>query len=177
MYFVKIPKERIGCLIGPEGATRRQIEERSGIKVSIDSKTGDVCLEEEKAKDPVLVLKVRDIVKAIARGFSPERAFVLFGDDFYFDSIDIREYAGKERKDVMRLKGRIIGKEGKTREIIENLGGAEVSVYGNTVSIIGSIETMEVARNAVEMLLKGSEHSSVYRYLEKMCKKMRKIEL
>ena len=177
MYFVKIPKERIGVLIGSDGATRKQIEDRSGIKVSIDSQSGDVCLEEEKAKDPVLILKVRDIVKAIARGFSPERAFVLFGDDFYFDTIDIREYSGKEQKDVMRLKGRIIGKQGKTREIIEHLAGAEVSVYGNTVSIIGDITSMEVARNAVEMILKGSEHSSVYRYLEKMCKKMRKIEL
>ncbi|MDD5502380.1 MAG: KH domain-containing protein [Candidatus Thermoplasmatota archaeon] len=177
MYFVKIPKERIGVLIGPEGATRRQIEERSGIKVSIDSSSGDVALEEEKAKDPVLILKVRDIVKAIARGFSPERAFVLFDDEMYFDSIDIREYSGKEAKDAARLKGRIIGKQGKTREIIEQLAHAEVSVYGSTVSLIADIESMEVARNAVQMLLKGSEHSTVYRYLEKMCKKMRKIEL
>lgn len=176
MYFIKIPKERIGVLIGQNGTIRKQIEERSGIKINIDSETGDVELDEEHA-DPVLVLKVRDIVKAIARGFSPERAFLLFSDEMYFDLIDIREYSGKDPKDISRLKGRIIGTDGKTRRIIEELSGAAVSVYGNTVGVIGDVEGMGIARKVIEMLLEGSEHSTVYRYLERMRKRMRRIEL
>ncbi len=47
------------------------------------------------------------------------------------------------------------------------MSGAEVSVYGNTVGIIGDFLEMDIAKNAVVMLLSGSEHSTVYRYLER----------
>ena len=36
-----------------------------------------------------------DVIKAIARGFSPERAFNLFKDDTLLKIIDITDYAGK----------------------------------------------------------------------------------
>jgi len=39
------------------------------------------------------------------------------------------------------------------------------------------IEGMEVAKKAIEMLLEGANHSTVYRYLEREKKKLRMKEL
>ncbi|MEM2979320.1 MAG: RNA-processing protein, partial [Methanomassiliicoccales archaeon] len=55
----------------------------------------------------------------------------------------------------------------KTRKIIEDLTGASISIYGNTVSIIANSIQMPIAKTAVEMILRGSEHATVYRYLER----------
>ena len=79
--------------------------------------------------------------------------------------VDLRDFVGKSESDIKRLSGRVIGKEGKTRRIIEELTDTSVSVYGHTISIIGHIEEANIARQAIEMFIRGRLHSSVYRFL------------
>lgn len=179
MLYVKIPRERIGVLIGPDGRVKTQIEQGCGVKLEIDSKAGDVTIiprEEEILKGHV-GLEARDIVKAIARGFSPEKAMRLVNEDMYLSVVDIRDFAGKSRKHVQRIRGRLIGTNGKTRRIIEELSESEMSVYGNTVAIIGDLMSMDAAKRAVEMILEGSEHAAVYRFLEARHREMRFMEM
>jgi len=170
MEILKIPKERIGVLIGKNGEVKESIEKKSGTKILIDSENGEVTIERGGA-DTLTELKVINIVMAVGRGFSPENAFKLFNDDFYFEIMNIKDYA-KTQKHVIRLRARVIGSKGRTRSIIEELSGAKLSVYGSTVSIIGDVEQVQIARKAVDMLLSGSEHSVVYRYLERMRKEI-----
>ncbi len=48
------------------------------------------------------------------------------------------------------------------------MSGADISVYGKTVAIIGNPIQVEVAKTAVEKLARGgSPHGVVYRYLER----------
>jgi ribosomal RNA assembly protein len=169
--------ERVGVLIGPDGNTKKRIEEECGITLSIDSKTGEISIDETKAEDPSLALKALDITKAIGRGFSEERALRLVDQEEYFRAIDIRDYAGKNRKRINQLKGRLIGSKGKTRRIIEELSGVDMSVYGNTVSLIGDLLRIDIAEKAVEMVLEGSEHASVYRFLENKRQEVKMAEM
>jgi ribosomal RNA assembly protein len=166
MRYVRIPSERLGVVIGPDGRTRKQIEKRTGVKLIVDSTENEVRIDDSEPSDPLAPLKAEDVVRAIGRGFSPERAFKLFSDEMYFQLFDLHDYAGKDRKDVQRLASRVIGSEGKTRRIIEDLTGAFLSVYGHTVGIIGDAESIETAKTAVDMILSGSEHAAVYRFLE-----------
>ena len=64
------------------------------------------------------------------------------------------------------MRGRIIGRGGRTRRIIEEQSGAQVAVQGRTVSILGSLAATEAAQVSVGMLLGGAAHGSVYHYLE-----------
>lgn len=163
---VKIPMERVGVLIGPEGRVRDFIERRLGVDLEIDSESGDVRVSlRPETPDPTSVFRARDIVMAIGRGFAPERAFRLLDEDSSLGVIDLREYFGRSESDIRRVKGRVIGMNGKTRRLIEELSGANISVYGHTIAIIGGPSQFEVARNAVEMLIEGREHRSVYRFL------------
>ena len=91
----------------------------------------------------------------------------LFSDDAYFELLDMHDFVGKHKGHVRRVASRIIGSEGKTRRIIEDQTGAELAVYGHTVALIADIETLGDVKHAVEMLLRGAEHASVYRFLER----------
>ena len=113
-----------------------------------------------------------EIIKAVARGFNPDIASLLLRQDYCFEILILSDYA-KEKNRGIRLKGRIIGSEGKTRKIIEELTETHISVYGKTIGIIGLPENVAVARGAIESLLKGAPHSSVYRWLEKRSKELR----
>ena len=177
MLYVKIPKDRVGILIGSKGATRQQLEKRSGVPMDIDSRSGDITLHDERAKDPGMSLKMRDVVQAIGRGFSPEHAMLLFNEEYYLFLMDMREFVGKESKDVRRMKARLIGTKGKTRKLIEDMTGSYVSIYEETVGVIGDLMGGSIAKTAVEMLLNGSEHSSVHRLLESKRQQLRIAEM
>ena len=167
MNFVKIPKERIAVLVGQKGEVKLDIEMLTGVRLEIDSETGDVTIDATKVKDPSIVLKMKDLVTAVGRGFPPEKAMRVLDDDIYFTKIDIRDFAGKSIKHQRRIRARIIGTSGKTRRLIEELSETDISIYGTTVCIIGPLLELDIARSAVEMVLQGSEHSSVYNFLER----------
>lgn len=166
MLYVRISGERVGVLIGPEGTTKKRLEDATRTRIGVDSRTGEVTIDESHATDPVMALKARDIVRAIARGFSEERAFRLLGDDAYLEILDIKDFAHSKNR-IAQIKARLIGSRGKTRRLIEELTGVDVSVSGHTVSLIGDSFEMAIAREAVAMLLRGSEHATVYRFLER----------
>jgi len=172
---IKIPLNRVGVLIGSGGLVKKTVEEKLRLKIDVDSRTGDIELVSSEP-DPSLLFRARDIVLAIGRGFSPERAFKLLNEDLNLYVIDLQEFF-KSPSDIQRVKSRIIGKKGKTRRIIEEETMTSLSVYGDTVSIIGDIEHLEAAREAVEMLIRGVLHRSVYRYLDIKRSELRKIEM
>jgi ribosomal RNA assembly protein len=174
--LLKIPVERVGVLVGPEGKTKKNIEDKLSVDLRIDSQTGDVTISlRENISDPSVLFKAKDVVTALGRGFSPEHAFRLIRDeDAVLDLIDLRTVFGRSETDIKRVKGRIIGMNGKTRRIIEELTDTDLAVYGHTVSIIGAIEHAEVAREAVQMLVKGSMHATVYRFLHRKRRELKK---
>jgi ribosomal RNA assembly protein len=174
--FLKISRERVGALIGPEGKTKKSIEEKLSVELQIESETGAVTIMlAENANDPSLLFKTKDVITAIGRGFSPENAFRLIRDEeAILDVIDLRTIFGRSESDIKRVKGRIIGMDGKTRRIIEELTDANVCVYGHTVSIIGNIEQAQAAREAIQMLINGSQHSTVYRFLHRKRRELKK---
>ena len=173
MKYLKIPKERVGVLIGHNGETKKKIEKLSQTTLEIDSAEGEVTIDEHEAPDPLLRLIVENVIRAIGRGFSPEHAMRLFKEDMDFFIFDVHDYVGKKETHVRRLKSRIIGTDGKTKRTIENLTEAGISVYGHTIALIADFESMDVAKKAIDMVLTGSKHASVYRYVEREMKKIR----
>lgn len=164
MRHVKIPQDRIGVLIGEGGETLREIEDRAEVRLNVDSENGSVSVD--TVGDPVRGLKGPEIVRAIGRGFTPEEAFrLLEGDLMMLDVIDV-EGRSRNKNDLQRQKGRLIGEGGRTRELMEELTGASVVIYGSTCAAIGDPEQVETVRRAVEMLLDGAPHGSVYSFLE-----------
>jgi ribosomal RNA assembly protein len=165
MQHVKVPDDRIGVLIGAGGETMREIESRAEVRLDIDSESGKVSIE--KVGDPIKGLKGPDIVKAIGRGFAPEDAMRLLDDDMMmFDLVDI-DAASRNKNDLRRHKGRLIGEGGRTRELMQELTGASVTIYGTTLGIIGGPQQVEAVREAAEMILDGAPHGSVYSFLER----------
>jgi ribosomal RNA assembly protein len=172
---IKIPEERIGVLVGPGGSMKSLIEDKTKTTLEIDSESGVVTIT--SSEDQLSVMRVADLVRAIGRGFSPERALAILEDEMLMlDVLDLSKMVGT-KSDMVRIKGRIIGKDGRTREIMEKLSGVKISVYGRTVALLGYPEQIRTARAAIEMLLEGAPHGNVYSFLERKHQEMAKEEL
>lgn len=171
MQIVKIPSERVKALLGDAGDVKDYLEQRMKVTLSVDSDGGVVI-----SGEPIDEFIGKDIVKAIGRGFEPAVALKLLSDDYGFKLVDLRDYAGTD-KARHRIMGRIIGEKGRTKEIIKEEIGADIVCFGHTVGIISRLETLDYALEGVFKLIEGSNHSSVYAYLEKCRRKIKESEI
>jgi ribosomal RNA assembly protein len=173
--YLKIPRDRVGALIGPKGKGKRRIESYFGVTIEVESESGSVEITLNPGnRDFTAIFTVRNVVKAIGRGFSPRRAEILAKEDYDLHIIDLNEFVGDSKSAIERVKGRIIGKNGRSRELIEELTETHISVYGGTVAYIGNPEGLEAAREALMKLIKGSFHKTVWNYLYAWRRKMKK---
>lgn len=165
--YEKIPVERIGVLIGPNGRVLREIMDRTKVSITVDSTTGSVVIEPSTTSTTMMdLLKAKDIVRAIGYGFNPETAMELLDEDKMLVVINVKDYVGDKPNHIQRMLGRVIGEGGKAKRNIEEYTKTRISVYETYVSIMGDYESIELAKTAIEMLLQGRQHSTVYRYLE-----------
>ncbi|MFW9975351.1 MAG: KH domain-containing protein [Candidatus Thorarchaeota archaeon] len=165
---IKVPQDRVGVIVGRNGKVRRRVEELANVKIEVTSEGTVTITAPANTEDPVLAWKARDIIRAMARGFSPKNAFTLIDDDMQLVIISLRDVVGSSPRQMKRVAGRIIGENGRTRRVIEQTTETRLSVYGKTVSLIGISPSLDYARKAIDMLIAGAPHSAVYSFLEKM---------
>jgi len=170
-YELRIPKDRVAVLIGKKGSTKRLIEQKTKTKLEV-STSGDVTL---KGEDNIALFVTQNIIKAIGRGFNPDIALTLLDENNLLQIIPIKEFTGKSKKKFTRVKARLIGTKGKAKKIIEQTTNTEISIYGKTVSIIGPIENVDLAKRAIEKLLQGAPHAHVYKFIEAQKKEMKQL--
>jgi ribosomal RNA assembly protein len=153
---IKVPEKKLPILLKErdeiENLTHTKIE--IGNEVIIDGETLDIMIAE-------------NIIKAIARGFKPEDAFMLLDETV---TLCIIPLTGSEKK-MKRIKARIIGSNGSAKKRLEEMTNTIISVYGKTISIIGSPNNVFLCRMAIEKFITGSSHRYVYKFLENMIRK------
>lgn len=165
-HLSRVPKDRIAVLIGKSGKTRKMIEKACEGDLSIDSKSGDVSISWSAEADPIRRMKVPDVITAIGRGFSPDRAVQLLEDNVFLRMYDIREWVGRQPNQTRRMRSRLIGTNGRIRTLIEEISRCEIAVYGSTVAVLGDNDGLSLAAPAIEGILGGSEHGTVLFGLE-----------
>ena len=102
--FISIPEERKPVLIGKNGSTKNKIEKITKTRIMVRE---DIEIEGE-ALD---VLKSKEIIQAIGRGFSPEISLGLVKEDVI---LLVTKITGTE-KTIKRKLARVIGSQGKAR--------------------------------------------------------------
>ncbi len=171
LFQVRVPRDRVAVIIGKEGESKKQIESIGEVRLSIESETGDVTIMQKG--DPLKANITSSAIQAIGRGFSPLNATLLFEDNYQLIVISLRDFAKPGSHRIEQIRARLIGTGGKTRRVVEELTSTHLSVYGDTVSIIGDYVAIEYAKEAINMLINGSKQRTVYTYLEKTARELR----
>jgi len=167
MQQVYIPMERLAKLKKDRHMLER-LEEHC--KCSIKEK-GDALEVTGDAYDEYIA---REVLFAFGRGFSDKEALKLLNDRYYISTIDLgRIFESKDR--LHDIEARIIGRGGKTKKYIEEVSSALISIYGDTVCIIGEMEAIDEAEVAIKTLINGGSHRKAYQRLEALHKKNKNL--
>ncbi len=168
--------ENMEHLLIPEKRTRQflEIAEDLGerLKCSLTVENGNEVIIKGEPFDE---FNAKNVVQAFARGFEPKTAEKLLKENYFSKYVDMKDFL-KNEEQVRRIKARIIGREGKTKLYIEEISGALISIYGNTIGIIGTIGELEIASAALQVLLEGGTHKKAYSIMERMRRKLNEAE-
>lgn len=153
--FLRIPEKRLKIF----NNYVEELEKIAGCEIKIND---EISIETE---NPILLMRTKEVIKAFGRGFDFDVALSLLDEEYCLETIDVQEFSGKSKKRMVTIKGRVIGREGKAKRLIEKYTNVKITVYGKTVSIVGKWEDVQKARQVVEGLLQGRKHSTVFRNL------------
>lgn len=160
MQYVKVPDERLTFL---KNEVQTRLEDDTGCSITIDNNALNV---EVSHNDSVEELDATRVVKAVSHGFDYYPSIKLAQNPInQLEVISIKDHTRNE-KEFNRQKGRVIGENGRTRELIQELTDTHIRIYRDTVSIIGETEDVMQARRAVMGIISGRPHATVYRDLE-----------
>ena len=175
---VRVPRDRVGAVIGKKGRTRKRLEDATGTKIRVDSESGAVEITGDSNTLPENFYKATLVVKAIGRGFDDRSAMELLADDRYLEVIDLTDLVGRKRSALFRQRARLIGRGGSVRKKLEALTDTKIRIYGKTVSIIGDEEGIDLASHAINRIAgEGTPINVVIQDLEAKRKRRKRAHL
>lgn len=107
-----------------------------------------------------------NVIDAIASGFSAKKALTLLDEDNIFRKLHIKDFT--RRKDLKEVRARIIGREGRTKHTLENIANCEIAIQENTISIIGTAESIDNITTAIKNIVRGTKQANAYNFLERI---------
>ena len=138
---------------------KKKLQEKLNVKITNRGK--EIYLKGNAADEYIAEL----VIDALNFGFEYNAAIMIKEENFTFERLHIKDYT--KRNDLERVRGRIIGKQGKTLKTLEQLTKCFIGLKDNEVGIIGPAENIENAQNAITSIIRGSKQSNVYSFLEK----------
>jgi KH domain-containing protein len=138
---------------------RKKLEEKLHVKIT---NRGKEVFVEGSPENEYTAEKVLD---SLNLGFPFSIAILIKEEDFIFEILNIKDYT--KRKDLERIRARIIGTKGKTLQTLHQLTNCNFELKDNYVGIIGPPECMENGQEAIIAIIKGAKQSNVYSLLEK----------
>ncbi len=112
------------------------------------------------------MLLAKNAVLAFNRGFDSKTSALLLDDAYDLAIINVGDYSGSKKRQL-ELKGRVIGTRGQIKKKLSMATGCYIKIFGKTVSIIGPYQNLNIAVEAIEMLLSGAKHNSVFSMIDR----------
>jgi ribosomal RNA assembly protein len=131
------------------------------LNVEITNRGKEVYIEGQ-AENEFIAEKV---INALNFGFPYADAIEIKTEELLFETLNIKDFTTK--KDLERVRGRVIGSNGKTIKTISELSNCYLELKDNEIGIIGEPEFIKNAQEALISLIKGTKTGNVYAYLEK----------
>ncbi|KAK4689668.1 RNA-binding protein PNO1, partial [Tremellales sp. Uapishka_1] len=149
--------------------------EMLGLQVRMNVKRRSVEIKTSgHTVDSGAVQKGADFVKAYALGFDVNDALALLRlDDLYLDSFEIKDVKTLHGDHLSRAIGRIAGEGGKVKFSIENASRTRIVLAETHIHILGSVQNIKIARDAVVSLILGSPPGKVYAHLKTVGARMK----
>ncbi|EAN34125.1 Pre-rRNA-processing protein pno1 [Theileria parva strain Muguga] len=172
---IPVPPNRMTPLQNNWENIVRTVVERLELQIRMCTKTK--CVEVRPSREGMdlsLLQKAQDYLRAFMLGFELKDAeAILRLEDIFIESFEINDVKRLHGDHLSRCIGRISGKDGRTKHAIENMTKTRVILANNKIHIMGSFNSIKLARHSICSLILGSQPGKVYNNLCNSAKRLR----
>lgn len=119
------------------------------LKTTLNAKDGKLVVETtDKTFDPFVIFKGRDYLHLLARGVTIQQAKRVLEDDVFSEVIKIGNLC-RNKEVFTKRRQRLFGPDGSTLKALEILTGCYLFIQGKTVSVIGQVQGIKLARQII----------------------------
>lgn len=171
---VPVPQHRLTPLRENWMKLYQPVTEHLQLDMRMNLKTKKVELKSKKeTPDAGNLQKAADFVQAYLLGFEVTDAIALLRlSDLYLESFEVKDVKTLRGEHMSRAIGRMAGKNGKTKYTIENATKTRIVLADTKIHILGSYQSIRVARDAICSLILGSPPGKVYSKLRSVCSRL-----
>ncbi|KAI4291728.1 RNA-binding protein PNO1 [Pancytospora philotis] len=113
-------------------------------------------------------------IQAIIYGFRLDDAMALMKyRDIFMEAFEIGEIRKLKTSHMSRAIGRIIGREGRTKESIENFSKCKFVLHDQRIVVLGCADNIRMAKDGIGRLVQGAEPSSIFNRLRMVSAKLK----
>ncbi len=134
------------------------------VEIRTCSTTNDLCYLERSMT----------YIQAVIDGFKPEDAVsIMKYKDVFTEAFNIQDIRKLKSSHLSRAIGRIIGRDGRIKESIENFSRCKFILRDERITLIGCEENIRIAKDAIGRLVQGSEPTSIFNRLRVISAKLK----
>jgi len=131
--------------------------ERNKIKFHRDGKIVRIYLE-----DFYSIYKIEKVIKGIKANFSIDVCEKIFREEYDILEFDLKKVSDKKLNHLRRIKGRLIGENGKAIKELESRTGAKISITDRYLYIAGDFVSIQSAYFVLNKLVGGMSHNKAF---------------
>ncbi|MFZ8856218.1 MAG: hypothetical protein ACO2OX_03440 [Candidatus Nanopusillus sp.] len=124
-------------------------------------------------EDFYFLYKFDKFVKGLKAGFDIKKLLNILDNDWDILEIDLKLVLEKKINHIIRIKGRIIGEEGKVLEELKKRTNADIIIKDKYIYVLGDNISLQSAYEGIKRIIKGEKHGTVFNYLDKYIKDLK----
>ena len=164
MLRLPLSEQDVSNLLGRKKEKKKELEKLLGINIKVEDSS--LIATSDKYTD----YELSQVFDAIILGFKPRVATLLVNPLYVFKRVDVKALVRPSR--LTHIMARLIGTGGKTIKKIEETSDCYVTIHNHYIGLIGKSENVNIATEAINLIIQGKSFSTVYRSIEQARRKL-----